>query len=81
MKRRTVIKQARRVALATCGLLVGASVLQSCKDDVLTGQPEWLGNSIYEQLQKEGEYNTLIRLIDDLNQTEVLRHTGSMPFF
>ena len=42
------------MAVATCGLLMSAGVLQSCKDDVLTGQPEWLGNSIYERLQEEG---------------------------
>ena len=67
--------------LATCGLLVGTTVLQSCKDDVLTGQPEWLGNSIYERLQDEGNYTTVLRLIDDLGQTEVLRHTGSKTLF
>ena len=81
MKRKTIMKQGRRVALATCGLLVGASALQSCKDDVLTGQPEWLGNSIYERLQEDGNYTTVLRLIDDLGQTEVLGHTGSKTLF
>ena len=81
MKRKTIMKQGRRVALATCGLLVGASALQSCKDDVLTGQPEWLGNSIYERLQEEGNYTTVLRLIDDLGQSEVLGHTGSKTLF
>ena len=81
MKRKTIMKQGRRVALATCGLLVGASVMQSCKDEVLTGQPEWLGNSIYERLQEDGNYTTMLRLIDDLGQTEVLRHTGSKTLF
>jgi len=81
MKRKTIIKQGRRVALAACGLLVGASVLQSCQDDVLTGQPSWLGNSIYERLQDEGNYTTVLRLIDDLGQAEVLGHTGSKTLF
>ena len=81
MKRRTIIKQGRGVALAACGLLVGASVMQSCKDDVLTGPPEWLGNSIYERLQEDGNYTTVLRLIDDLGQTEVLGHTGSKTLF
>ena len=75
------MKQGRRVVLTTCGLLVGASVLQSCKDDVLTGQPEWLGNSIYERLQEEGNYTTVMRLVDDLGQAEVLKHTGSKTLF
>ncbi len=81
MKRKTFIKQGRCVAVATCGLLMGAGVLQSCKDDVLTGQPEWLGNSIYERLQEEGTYTTVLRLIDDLGQNEVLGHTGSKTLF
>ena len=47
MERKTIVKQGRRVAWAACALLIGASVMQSCKDDdlILTGQPDWLGNS------------------------------------
>jgi len=81
MKRKTIIKQGQRVVLTACGLLMGAGMLQSCKDDALTGQPEWLGNSIYERLQDEGNYTTVLRLIDDLGQTEVLSHTGSKTLF
>lgn len=85
MKRKTIVAKKRRWTVrATCGLLLGATValsLQSCSDDVLTGQPEWLGNSIYERLQEEGNYSTVIRLIDDLNQREVLAHTGSRTLF
>lgn len=75
------MKQGRRAVLAACGLLIGAGMTQSCKDDALTGQPEWLGNSIYERLQEDGNYTTVLRLIDDLGQTEVLRHTGSKTLF
>ena len=81
MKRKTIIKQGQRVVLTACGLLMGAGMLQSCKDDMLTGQPEWLGNSIYERLQEEGTYTTMLRLIDDLGQKEVLSHTGSKTLF
>lgn len=84
MKRETIFKQGRRAALAACTLLIGASVLHSCKDEdheVLTGQPEWLGNSIYERLQEEGKYTNVLRLIDDLGQTDVLRQTGSKTLF
>ena len=71
------------MAIAACGLLMGAWALQSCKDDgvLLKGQPDWLGNSIYERLQEEGKYTTLLRLVDDLDQTEVLSHTGSKTLF
>jgi hypothetical protein len=68
--------------IAACGLLIGTSVLQGCKDDdVLTGQPSWLGNSIYERLDEDGQYKTMVRLIDDLGQREVLSHTGSKTLF
>ena len=49
MKQKQISKQRHQLAFAALGLLVGASVLQGCKDDnVLTGQPSWLGNSIYD---------------------------------
>ena len=83
MKQRQIVRQGRRVALATCGLLMGVWSLQSCKDDdvLLTGQPSWLGNSIYERLESVGNYTTVLRLIDDLGQHEVLSHTGSKTLF
>ena len=82
MEQRQIAKQWRQWLIAACGLLMGASVLQGCKDDfVLTGQPEWLGNSIYERLEEDGNYTTMLKLIDDLGQHEVLSHTGSKTLF
>ena len=82
MKPKTIAKKGRLVTLAACGLLIGGgAVTSSCEDDVLTGQPSWLGNSIYERLQEEGSYTTVLRLIDDLDQKEVLGHTGSKTLF
>ena len=83
MKCNTILEQGRSVALTACALLIGASVMQSCKDDdlILTGQPSWLGNSIYERLQDEGNYKYTLRLIDDLGETDVLSHTGSRTLF
>ena len=71
------------MTLLACGLLMGAWSLQSCKDDgiLLTGQPDWLGNSIYERLSEDGNYKTVLRLVDDLKMTEVLSHTGSKTLF
>lgn len=75
-------KQRHYWVIAACGLLIGTSVLQGCKDDdVLTGQPSWLGNSIYERLNEDGNYTTMLKLIDDLGQHEVLSHTGSKTLF
>ena len=81
MEQRQIAKQWRQWLIAACGLLMGASTFQGCKDDVLTGQPEWLGNSIYERLEEDGNYTTMLRLIDDLGQHEVLSHTGSKTLF
>ena len=82
MRRHSIIKPAQRLTAAACTLMMAGTMLTtSCKDDVLTGQPEWLGNSIYERLQDEGNYTTVIRLIDDLGQHEVLAHTGSKTLF
>lgn len=69
------------VALAASLMLSGAGMLQSCQTDELTGQPSWLGNSIYERLQEDGNYTYTLRLIDDLNQTSVLSQTGSKTLF
>ena len=82
MVQRQIAKQRHHWMIAACGLLIGTSVLQGCKDDnVLTGQPSWLGNSIYERLEEDGHYTTMLRLIDDLGQHEVLSHTGSKTLF
>lgn len=75
--------------LAACGLLLGAGMMQSCDKDNLTGQPEWLGNSIYERLQEgitvsDGStksFTTMLRLIDDLGYTTTLSKTGSKTLF
>jgi len=67
--------------LAAVLLFSLAGFLQSCEKDILTGQPEWLGNSIYERLQEEGNYTYTLRLIDDLGQTDVLSQTGSKTLF
>lgn len=86
MKRNLIVRHSRQVALAFCGLLMGAMSLQSCQDEdaILTGQPEWLGNSIYERLNNDPDgqkYTYLLRLIDDLGQKEILNHTGSRTLF
>ncbi len=75
--------------LTACGMFLAAGMIQSCDKDILTGQPEWLGNSIYERLQegitvKDGShktFNTTLRLIDELGYTETLSKTGSRTVF
>lgn len=54
------LKSTRKALTAATALLMaaGATMLQSCDKDVLTGQPSWLGNSIYDQLKEEGNSRT-----------------------
>ena len=68
MEKKQISKQRHRWKVAAFGLLMGAFALQGCQDDLLTGQPEWLGNSIYERLEEDGNYTTMLRLIDDLGK-------------
>ncbi|MBM6992493.1 MAG: fasciclin domain-containing protein [Prevotella sp.] len=63
------------------GLMLGSVALQSCSDDILTGQPSWLGNSIYEELQKDGNYTVTLKLIDDLGLHDQMSKTGSLTIF
>ena len=70
-----------RTIVATGICLAGVWGMQSCDNDDLEGQPAWLGESIYEQLQQEGEYRNMLRLIDDLNYTSVMSKTGSKTLF
>ena len=71
--RKSVPKKKRCVGTIVAALLLsGVVFLQSCEKDELTGQPSWLGNSIYERLQDDGNYSYTLRLIDDLEQTSVL---------
>lgn len=62
--------------LSTCGLTY------SCSDDYDLDEtmPSFLGGSIYDEL-KARNFNTVIRLIDDLNYRDVMSQTGSKTIF
>lgn len=83
-KRRLVNRASR--AFAALMLLGGTMSLSSCKDDLLTGMPEWLGSSIYEELEERGQFTQTLALINDpdlaeAHYPELLRLTGSMTMF
>jgi uncharacterized surface protein with fasciclin (FAS1) repeats len=67
--------------LWSAAALAASGLLSSCDNKDLEGQPEWLGNSIYERLQEDGHFKTALRLIDDLNYAQVLKQTGSKTLF
>ncbi len=62
--------------LSTCGLTY------SCSDDYDLDEtmPSFLGGSIYDEL-KARDFNTVVRLIDDLDYKDVLSRTGSKTLF
>lgn len=55
----------------------------SCKDDYKFDDedPSWLGSSIYQYLESQGNYTNFVKLIDDLDYKEVLARTGSKTLF
>ena len=63
--------------LTTCGLTY------SCSDDydLPDTTPDILGASIYDELKNRGNFTTMVRLIDDLGQRDVLSKTGSKTLF
>lgn len=84
LKRRLVNRASR--AFAALLLLGGTMGMSSCKDDLLTGTPEWLGSSIYEELEERGQFTQTLALINDpdladAHYPELLRLTGSMTMF
>ncbi|MBR4522532.1 MAG: hypothetical protein IKO58_05220 [Prevotella sp.] len=68
--------------------LVCISLMWSCSKEYAVDEenlPEWLGESIYSELQNpkllDGTFNTYLRLVDDLGYSEVLSKTGSKTIF
>jgi len=75
--------------------IFGALLLSSCENtfkDIYgdvdeDSKPEWLGGSIYSELQNTssgkltGSFSTYLRLIDDLGYAETLNRTGSKTIF
>lgn len=76
--------------LILCVSLVCLGMMYSCTKEELVPEgekPEWLGESIYEELQNPnpkyltGTFKTYLRLVDDMDYKEVLSRTGSMTVF
>lgn len=85
MKNSNVKHRLSRLLGGLCGavMLVG---LSGCTDDLLLGTPEWLGTSIYEELESRGEYTTTLALINSSpvasdNYRQILSLTGSKTLF
>lgn len=57
--------------------------MTSCSDtyELDDKKPSFLGGSIYEELNARGTFQTTLRLIDDLDYSDVLAKTGSKTLF
>ncbi len=83
-------KTTLRVLIAVVSIIITTFIFSSCADDYLeTNKPEWLGESIYDQLEQgykdgngtEHTFETYLRLINDIEYKEVLQRTGSKTLF
>lgn len=72
-----------RIRMSAICAAAALSMLCSCSDDYPYDdkEPDFLGGSIYEYLQSEGDFKTYLRLVDDLDYKEVLSLTGSKTIF
>lgn len=72
------------VALLSAGLMAGAmGLMPSCSDGYEWAQekPEWLGQSIYAELARRGNFSIYLKMVDDLGRTDFLNKTGSVTVF
>ena len=92
MKGSNIKSKMGRFTYSACALFFAGGLLVSCEDELLTGMPSWLGSSIYEELEKRGNYKTMLELINDKDVSTVdangeteyartLRLTGSKTLF
>ncbi|MBS2099622.1 fasciclin domain-containing protein [Carboxylicivirga linearis] len=83
MKNRFKKWQFSKAVFSAIMLLIAVNFM-SCNDDELfydKNEPEWLGASIYQYLEDAGNYETFVKLIDDVGYDEVLSKTGSKTLF
>jgi len=68
--------------IIACILLSECGFFNSCTGYNLDKEmPGWLGSSIYEYLNDNGNYTNYVELIKDLNYQDVLAKTGSKTLF
>lgn len=72
-----------KLSLFALACVLAGGLTYSCSDDydLPDTYPSWLGSSIYDYLDEEGDFTNTIKLIDDLDYTEVLSKTGSKTLF
>lgn len=92
MKSSNIKRKMSRFTYSACALCLFGGMFVSCEDELLTGTPTWLGSSIYEELEKRGNFKTTLDLINDgevstvdnngeTEYSKVLKRTGSKTLF
>ena len=58
-------------------------MVPACSDDYEWAQetPSWLGESIYGELARRGNFSIYLKMVEDLGQTDFLSKTGSVTVF
>jgi|GEM_PF-285412 len=87
MKNGILKRRLTHIAGSASAVILLGGMLTSCKDDLLTGMPDWLGSSIYEELESRGNFTQTLKLINDLDEetgsgyAKMLGLTGSKTVF
>lgn len=81
MNKKHVSKVGKYIGMA-CLLFVCAMV-QSCRDEYFYDdrEPDFIGSSIYDYLDGEGNFTYFLKVINDLGYKDVLQRTGSKTLF
>ena len=83
MKNSMLTRRVIHAVIPACTAFLLGGAVASCQDDLLTGQPSYLGKSIYEELEERGNFKETLKLIqangDDY--VSMLRKTGSKTLF
>ena len=81
MNKKHMSKVGKYIGMA-CLLFVCAMV-QSCRDEYFYDdrEPDFIGSSIYDYLDGEGNFTYFLRVINDLGYKDVLQRTGSKTLF
>lgn len=64
-------------------MILVSSIFVSCKNSYFYDdtEPSYLGASIYNYMEQDGNYHYFLKLINDLNYKDVLAQTGSKTLF
>lgn len=83
MKNSILRRRIARMAVPVCAAFLLGAGLTSCEDDLLVGQPSWLGESIYDELDQRGNFTQTLSLINaqDEDYVSLLKKTGSKTLF